>query len=125
MGIPGTYQPTSYTDNPILLFMQDKTIDYGTKSNDLDMFTYQVWSYNDFSIINQNQVVYSPFQYITPLSKLQFDDYSSKEQRWIQLVGSDFTSLPQDKREFLLQTAGIFEFDQQIDIKKVYSTSIY
>lgn len=125
MGIPGTYQPTSYTDNPILLFMQDKIIDYGTKSNDLGMFTYQVWSYSDFSIINQNQVVYSPSQYITPLSKIQFDEDSSKEQEWIKLVGNDFTSLPQDKKEFLLKTAGVFEFDQPIDIEKIYNTSIY
>lgn len=125
MGIPGTYQPTTYTDNPILLFMQDKTIDYGTKPNNSDMFAYQVWSYNDFSIINQNQVIYSPPQYITPLSKIQLNDYSSKEQEWIQLVGNEFANLPQDKKEFLLKTAGIFEFDQPIDIKKVYSTSIY
>ena len=125
MGIPGTYQPTTYTDNPILLFMQHKTMDYGTKSNDLDLFTYQVWRYNDFSIINQNQVVYSPLQYITPLSKIQLDSYSSKEQEWIQLVGNEFANLPQDKKEFLLKTAGVFKFDQPINIKKVYNTSIY
>jgi len=125
MGIPGTYQPTTYTDNPVLLFMQNKSIDYGTKPNDSDMFAYQVWSYSDFSIVSQNQVIYNPFQYITTLSKLQFNDYSSKEQEWIQLAGSEFDNLPQDKREFLLKTAGVFEFDQPIDIKKVYSTSIY
>ena len=49
----------------------------------------------------------------------------SKEQEWIQLVGSDFTNLPKDKKEFLLKTTGIFEFDQPIDIKKIYNTSIY
>lgn len=125
MGIPGTYQPTTYIDNPILLFMQNKSIDYGTKPSGSDVFAYRAWSYNGFSLTNQNKVIYSPSQYITPLSKIQLNDYSSKEQEWVQLVGNEFTNLPQDKKEFLFKTAGIFEFDQPIDIKKVYNTSIY
>ena len=52
-------------------------------------------------------------------------DDQQKENEWLELVGADFYSLPEEKRQFLLKTAGVIKFEQKINIKIVYSTSIY
>ena len=44
------------------------------------------------------------------------------EKEWIKLVGKDFYSLSEEKRNFLLKTVGIFDFGQEINIEKVYKT---
>ena len=65
---------------------------------------------------------YGPSSYIETLSSL---GDQQKENEWLELVGVDFYSMSEGKRNFLLKTAGIFDFGQEIDIKKVYITSIY
>ena len=65
---------------------------------------------------------YGPTFYFESLSSLEDQQ---KENEWLRLVGIDFYLLPEDKRNFLLKTAGIFDFGREIDIKKVYITSIY
>lgn len=65
---------------------------------------------------------YGPTFYFERLPSLEDQQ---KENKWLELVGIDFYSLSEEKRNFLLKTAGIFDFGQEIDIKKVYTTSIY
>lgn len=47
-----------------------------------------------------------------------------KENEWLELVGVDFYSMSEEKRQFLLKTAGVIRFEQKINIKRVYDTSI-
>jgi len=49
-----------------------------------------------------------------------------KEKEWYKLVGKKrFKSLDKKLRDFLINTAGIFDFGFEVDIKKAYKYSIY
>ena len=57
---------------------------------------------------------YGPTPYIERLPSLEDQQ---KENEWAELIGTDFYSLSEKKRNFLIKTAGIFDFGQEIDIK--------
>ena len=51
---------------------------------------------------------------------------SKKEKDWIKLIGKKrWYSLPKVHRDFLVNTAGMFDLGFPIDIKKAYKYSIY
>ncbi len=44
-----------------------------------------------------------------------------KEKEWLKLVGrSNFYTLPQIKRDFLIKTAGIFNLGKGFNIRDIY-----
>lgn len=52
--------------------------------------------------------------------------YEIKEREWIELVGKEeFQSLDKELRDFLINTAGMFDLGFSIDIKKAYKYSIF
>ena len=47
--------------------------------------------------------------------------YKIKEKEWIRLVGKErWNKLSPEKRNFLIKTAGIFNFDFKVNIKEAY-----
>jgi len=49
------------------------------------------------------------------------DVYQKKEQEWIKLVGKErWYALDLEKRNFLINTAGIIDLGEKVDIKEMY-----
>ena len=110
------------SQNPVLLYMLTGKQNGTTQASSIDQYLETLWPTELFPKIEIDKKNYGPSAYINSLS---FSNELQKENEWFELVGIDFYSLPEEKRNFLLKTAGIFEFKEKIDIKKVYETSIY
>jgi hypothetical protein len=88
----------------------------------IDEYIDSIWPTNLFSKTETLKEDYGELPYI----QRQFmPGYYKKEREWVTLVGIDFYSLPEKKRQFLIQTAGAIGFENKIDIKKIYDTAIY
>ena len=111
---------SDFSQNPLLLYMLTKQENETTELVDLNESLNKIYPPHLFSRVGLDKVNYHPLSYIASISIEQ-----QKEEEWVRLVGIEFYSLPQEKRNFLLKTAGIFDFGEGIDIKKVYKTSIY
>lgn len=111
-----------FSQNPILLniFAQKQENTAGTLN--INEYISAVWPTELFPKIEADKKPYGPLSYFESVFSL---DDQQKENEWIELVGVDFYSLSEEKRKFLLKTAGVIKFERKIDIKKVYSTSIY
>ena len=111
-----------YPQNPVLLYMI--TNQQGGTANPLSVNEYinTVWPTDLFPKVEILKKDYGELPYV----KRQFllEDYQ-KENDWVKLVGTDFYTLSEEKRQFLTQTAGIIKFEKKIDIKKFYDTGIY
>jgi len=52
--------------------------------------------------------------------------YEIKEKEWIELVGEkEFQSLDKERRDFLINSAGMFDLGFSINIKEAYKYSIF
>ena len=111
-----------FSQNPILLNMFAQKQENTAGTLNIDEYISTAWPTELFPKVEISKINYGPSPYIERLSPL---DDQQKENEWLSLVGIDFYSLSDEKRNFLLKTAGIFDFEQEIDIKKVYTTSIY
>lgn len=113
---------SDFSQNPILvnLLVNQHKDTAGTFSIDEHIDT--AWPTKLFPKGEINKKVYGPSSYFESLSSLVDQQ---KENEWLELVGLDFYSMSEEKRQFLFKTAGVIKFAQKINIKKVYSTSIY
>lgn len=113
---------SDFYQNPILLNLLVNQHKNTASTLNIDEHIDTAWPTKLFPKDEIDKKAYGPSPYIENLSWL---GDQQKENEWFELVGVDFYSLPEEKRSFLLKTAGIFDFGQEIDIKKVYATSIY
>ena len=113
---------SDFPQNPILLNIFANQQRGTAGSLNIDEYINTAWPTELFPKDGIDQKAYGLPSYIENLSPLEDQQ---KESEWLELVGVDFYLLSNEKRSFLLKTAGIFNFGQEIDIKKVYSTSIY
>ena len=113
---------SDFSKNPILLNLLVNQHKNTAGNLNIDEHIDTAWPTKLFPKDEIDKKAYGPSSYIESLSWL---GDQQKENEWLELVGVDFYSLPEEKRNFLLKTAGIFDFGQEIDIKKVYRTSIY
>lgn len=113
---------SDFSRNPILLNLLVTQHKDTAGTLNIDEYINTVWPIDLFPKDEIDKKAYGPLPYIERLVSLEDQQ---KENEWLELVGADFYSLSEEKRNFLLKTAGIFDFRQEIDIKKVYSTSIY
>lgn len=113
---------SDFSQNPILLniFAQKQENTAGTLN--IDEYISAVWPTELFPKVEADKKAYGPLPYIERSSS--FDD-QQKENEWLKLVGIDFYSLSDEKRQFLLKTAGVIKFEEKVNIKKLYNTSIY
>lgn len=110
------------SQNPVLLYKLTGQQNISTQFSSVDEYLDTVWPTELFPKSETDKSSYGLPPYI---DKLSFSDHQQKENEWIELVGMDFYSLSEEKRNFLLRTAGIFNFEEDINIKRVYETSIY
>ena len=113
---------SDFSQNPILLNLLVNQHKDTAGTLNIGEYIDTAWPTKLFPKDEIDRKAYGPSSYIETLSSL---GDQQKENEWLELVGIDFYSLPEEKRNFLLKTAGIFDFGQEIDIKKVYTTSIY
>ncbi|MDP2692065.1 MAG: hypothetical protein Q8O88_00315 [bacterium] len=113
---------SDFSQNPILLNLLVNQHKDTAGTLNIGEYIDTAWPTELFPKEEIYKKVYGLPPYIESLSSL---GDQQKENEWLELVGVDFYSLPEEKRSFLLKTAGIFDFGQEIDIKKVYTTSIY
>jgi len=113
---------SDFSKNPILLNLLVNQHKDTAGALNIGEYIDTAWPTKLFPKDEIDRKAYGPSSYIETLSSL---GDQQKENEWLELVGVDFYSLPEEKRNFLLKTAGIFDFGQEIDIKKVYATSIY
>lgn len=113
---------SDFSQNPILLniFAQKQENTAGTLN--IDEYINAVWPTELFPKAEADRKAYGPLPYIERLSSL---DDQQRENEWLRLVGIDFYSLSDEKRQFLLKTAGVIKFEGKVNIKKLYNTSIY
>lgn len=113
---------SDFSQNPILLniFAQKQENTAGTLN--IDEYINAVWPTELFPKAEADRKAYGPLPYIERLSSL---DDQQRENEWLRLVGIDFYSLSYEKRQFLLKTAGVIKFEEKVNIKKLYNTSIY
>lgn len=110
------------SENPVLLYMLNGQPVGTVSTPSVDEYIDTVWPTELFPINERGKKTYGLTSYI--MSGF-YDEERQKEDEWIKLVGHDFYSLPDEKRRFLLQTAGVVKLEQPVDIKQVYNTSIY
>ena len=114
--------PFDFSQNPILLniFVHQQENTGGTLN--IDEYISTVWPPELFPKVESDKKTYGPLHYIerSPLLEDQ-----QEENEWLKLVGVNFYSLSEEKRQFLLKTAGAIKFKQKVDIRKLYSTTIY
>lgn len=113
---------SDFYQNPILLNIFAHQQETTAGVIDIDGYISSVWPIELFPKVEINKKTYGLPPYIERLPSLE---NQQKENEWLELVGVEFYSLPEEKRQFLLKTAGIVKFGQKINIEKVYSTSIY
>ena len=111
-----------FSQNPILLNILAKQQENTAGTLNIDEYINAAWPTELFPKVEADKRHYGPLSYFESMFSL---DDQQKENEWLELVGVDFYSLPEEKRQFLLKTAGVIKFEQKINIKKVYSTSIY
>lgn len=113
---------SDFSQNPILLNLPVNQYKDTAGTLNIDDNITKAFPTELFPKIEADKKRYGPLSYFESMFSL---DDQQKENEWLELVGIDFYSLSEEKRNFLLKTAGIFDFGQEIDIKKVYTTSIY
>lgn len=113
---------SDFSQNPVLLYMLTKEREGTVNPLDVDEHINTAWPTELFPNIEAFKKDYGELPYIR--RQLTFEE-DWKENEWLKLVGADFYSLSEEKRQFLLQTAGVIKFEQKVDIKKLYDTSIY
>ena len=111
-----------FSQNPILLNILAKQQENTAGTLNIDEYINTAWPTELFPKVEADKRHYGPLPYFEGMFSL---DDQQKENEWLELVGADFYSLPEEKRQFLLKTAGVIKFEQKINIKIVYSTSIY
>lgn len=83
----------------------------------------QVGTVNLFPQISGTNTKISENSFIAEELKSRYEKALSE---WTSLVGEEeFFALPKEKQEFLINTAGVFDFQQGIDIYDAYRYSIY
>lgn len=113
---------SDFSENPVLFYMLNGQQVGTVSSPGLDEYIDTVWPTELFPINEKGKKRYGLTSYI--ISDF-YDEERQKEDEWVELVGHDFYSLPEEKRKFLLQTAGVIKLGQVVDVKQVYNTSIY
>lgn len=113
---------SDFSQNPILLNMLANQWEGTASTLNIDEHINTAWPIELFPTLETDKKDYGPLPYFR--EQFPFEE-RQKENEWIKLVGTDFYSLSEEKRQFLLKTAGIFNFEEKIDIKKIYRTSIY
>lgn len=119
---------TDLSQNPVLRYMMSGQQIDTTDTPNADEFIDAVFPIELFPRAESNRKNYGlpPYVMESFLSEEMAEEVEKeKENEWVRLVGFDFYSLSEEKKRFLLQTAGIFKFETKIDIKKLYDTSIY
>lgn len=110
------------SQNPILLYMLSGQQISTTDTPKTDEFINAVWPIELFPRTEPYSKNYGLSPYVMGSFLSEEED---KEKEWVKLVGFDFYSLSEEKKRFLLQTAGIIRFKERLDIKKLYDTAIY
>lgn len=110
------------SQNPVLLYMLSGQQINTTDTPRTDEFINVVWPIELFPRTEPNRKNYGLSPYVM---ESFLSEQEEKEKEWVRLVGFDFYSLSEEKKGFLLQTAGAIKFEHKIDIKQVYNTSIY
>lgn len=113
---------SDFSQNPILLNMLAHQQETTAGTMNINEYINSVWPTELFPKVETEKKTYGLSPYIEGLSSLE---NQQKENEWLELVGADFYSLPEEKRQFLLKTAGVIKFGQKINIEKAYNTSIY
>lgn len=113
---------SDFSQNPILLNMFAHQQETTAGTMNIDEHISSVWPTELFPKVETEKKTYGLSPYIERLPSLE---NQQKENEWLKLVGVDFYSLPEEKRQFLLKTAGAIKFGQKINIEKAYNTSIY
>lgn len=113
-----------FSQNPILLNLLVNQHKDTAGTLNIDEYINAAWPTELFPKAEADKKDYGPLPYFESAFSLDEDD-QQKENEWLELVGVDFYSLSEKKRKFLLKTAGVIKFERKIDIKKIYSTSIY
>lgn len=101
------------SQNPVLLYKLTGQQNITTQFSSVDEYLDTVWPTELFPKAEMDKSSYGLAPYI---DKLSFSDHQQKENERIELVGMDFYSLSEEKRNFLLKTAGIFNFDEVPDL---------
>ena len=113
---------TDFSQNPILLNLLVNQHKDTAGTLNIDEYINIAWPTELFPKVEIDKKTYGPPSYIERLPSLGDQE---KENEWVKLVGIDFYSLPKEKRQFLIQTAGVIKFKQKVDIKKLYYAPIY
>ena len=113
---------SDFSQNPILLNLPVNQYKDTAGTLNIDDNITKAFPTELFPKVEADKKHYGPLPYFE--SMFSVDD-QQKENEWLRLVGIDFYSLSDEKRQFLLKTAGVIKFKKKIDIKKLYSTSIY
>lgn len=110
------------SQNPILFYILSGQQISTTDTPETGEFINAVWPIELFPRTGP----YSKNYGLSPYVMGSFlSEEEEKEREWVKLVGFDFYSLSEEKKRFLLQTAGIIRFKERLDIKKLYDTAIY
>lgn len=113
---------SDFSQNPVLLYLLTKKQEGTVSLLDVDEHLNTAWPTELFPKIETFKKDYGELPYIRRQFSFEED---WKENEWLKLVGVDFYSLSEEKRQFLLQTAGVIKFKQRVDPKKLYDPSIY
>lgn len=113
---------SDFSQNPILLNLFVNQYNSTEGILNIDEYIDIAWPTKLFPKDQVDKKTYGLPPYVDSLSSLEDQQ---KENDWFELVGIGFYSLSEEKRKFLLKTAGVIKFKKKIDIKKMYSTSIY
>ena len=87
-------------------------IEQGTNSEEIGYYPEgKIDSLSDF---REGEEV---LRYVDP----EFTLYKIKEEKWVKLVGKErWDRLSPEKKNFLIKTAGIFDFGCKVNIKEAY-----
>ena len=113
---------SDFSKNPVLLDLLVNPHKDTAGTLNIGEYIDTAWPTKLFPKDEIDRKAYGPSSYIETLSSL---GDQQKENEWLELVGVNFYSISEEKRQFLLKTAGVIKFEQKINIKKVYNTSIY
>lgn len=113
---------SDFSKNPILLNLLVNQHKDTAGTFNIDAHIDTAWPTKLFPQDEIYKKAYGSSSYIETFSSL---GDQQKENEWLELVGVDFYSMSEEKRQFLLKTAGVIKFGQKINIEKAYNTSIY
>src|SRR4030043_2352435 len=113
---------SDFSKNPVLLDLLVNPHKDTAGTLNIDEHIDTAWPTKLFPKDEIDKKAYGPLPYIERLPSLE---NQQKENEWLELVGDSFYTLSDEKRQFLLKTAGAIRLEEKIDIIKIYNTSIY